>query len=204
MPRRVLLLLVACLCIVPVADAAGGTDLAIAKRAQLRLSDLPIGWSQSAGTSTRSGCFDGPVQANSPTAYVQSGKFQNSTNVVNASSSVAVFANAAAARRALVGLSNRSVFTCYAKALAKVLPSGGATLSSFDGGPLVFGRVGDRVRAFRYGAAIKKGTASGTITFDYVFVVRGRVLISGGFVDEAAPLATADERGVFAKVIARV
>jgi hypothetical protein len=144
------------------------------------------------------------VQAGHPTADLRSSRFQNPTNIVNASTSVAVFPDAAAARSALVRLSRTSVFACYGKALATALPAGGATLTRFQGGPFAFGRLGDQLRAFRYGAAVKKGSATGVVTFDFVFVVRGRVLISGAFVNEGLPLAVAGERGVFANVLARI
>jgi hypothetical protein len=184
--------------------AVPGGDVALAKRLRLRLSDLPFGWSQSPGASAPSGCFDGPVEAGHPTAYLLSNRFQNPSNIVNVSSSAAIFPSAAAAQRALVDLTKPNVFACYGKALATALPPGGATLTSFRGAPFAFGRLGDRSRAFRYGALIRKGSTSGVVSFDFVFAVRGRVLISGAFVNESVPLAPAGERGVFAKIVARI
>jgi hypothetical protein len=208
MPRRLLALLallaVASVASATIAQAATPSgDLALAKRLRLRLTDLPFGWQQSPGASAPSGCFDGPVQAGHPTAYLRSARFQNPTNIVNVASTVAVFPTAAVARRALAAVSKKTVFACYGKALATSLPAGGARLASFQGAPFAFGRLGDELRAFRYGAQVTKGSNSGTITFDFIFVLRGRALISGAFVNESYPLAPAGERGVFANVLAR-
>ena len=188
----------------PNRSSSNAGDVSIAKRVAFRVTDFPAGWSQVPDGSKDTGCFSGPLKRNSPTAFVRAKRFSSGENGTDAYQTVIVYGSSAGARRALSAVTSPSVFACYKAKLPGVLSTVGLKVESFAGGPLSFDQLGDVVRAFRYKVSVSKSGQKDALFLDYVFVRRGRVLVSSGFTQASSEPDVYTEHATLAKVTARI
>jgi hypothetical protein len=211
-PRRTALALAVAVCAAVAAQQgtavsharSDSDDLALAKRIVLRVADFPAGWSGKPDSSKDSGCFTRPLKAKSPTAFVLSQRLTSHDQSEESSAIVVVYPSTAIARRALAAATTPAPFACYRSKLPAQLALDDITLSSYTGGSVPFGAVGDTALAKRYAIGLKKGGATGTLYTDYIFVRRRRVVIATFFAEEATRPLLTDEQTVLAKAVARV
>jgi hypothetical protein len=188
----------------PTLAASNSTDVALAKRIGYRVTDFPAGWSQVPSSSKSTGCFEGPLRKNSPTAFVDGARYSTGENGIDAYQTVVVYGSPAGAKRALASVSANTSFACYRGKLPAILAPAKLKLESYTGGPMSFDPLGDTLRAFRYKAAVSLGKEKDALYLDYIFVVRGRVLISFGFTQGSVEPGVYTEHAILQKVIARV
>jgi hypothetical protein len=184
-------------------SSSESSDAAIAKRVVLRVTDFPAGWSRTPDGAKDTGCFSGALKRHSPTAFVEGPRVSTGENGTDASQSVVVYGTRAGARRALTAVTASSVFACYRAKIPAILKPAGLKMESFTGGQLSFDRLGDVLKAYRYKVALSKSGDKAALFLDYVFVLRGRVLVSTGFVGAFTEPDVFVEHSVLAKVVAR-
>jgi hypothetical protein len=183
--------------------ASNPGDAAIAGRVAFRASDFPSSWSATPpGKDT--GCFTGPAKKLAATGFAASQRFASGDGGTVASEFIVVYRDVASARRGFDTVTAPAPFACYRAKLTGLMAASGFTLDSFARAPLAFAALGGVVRTYRAIAVIGKGGQSDRLYLDYIAVVRGRVLVSAGFVRQSRAPEVRIEHAVLAKVAARM
>jgi hypothetical protein len=163
--------------------SGGGSDLTLAKRALVRLDDLPGGWTEDGGTVTRLRCgaFHPFLGAS---ALVRSTRLTQDHSGVQ--ERIAVFPSAAIARRELVRLDSRTAAGCLRREVRRRVseeaggPAGPAELVRAE-------RLGPGAQARRYVSTSVSSYGKVVGYIDAVHVVAGRSLAALVFVSGPSP-----------------
>ena len=167
------------------ARATAVADATTARRAVLRLADLPGGWTASDPGSTRkpSACAGIKQARAAVTARRNSQDFDHSPNHV--SHTVYLYADVKRARSAYAKLTSAATRTCVSAETRTKLEATLDTVGAVRATTLKIARVGDQSTADRYALDYRAdGGATATVTVTLVYVREGRGLSLLALVDE--------------------
>jgi hypothetical protein len=180
-------------------SARTNTDQANARRAVLRLSDFPSGWTAKPSHAT---CR--LVDRDGATGFASSARFDRGQQAT-VKSVAAVFPTSALARTRLGDSVRLNHSGCIRSAALKSLGKD-ITITRLSGSPLSFGRYGDRTSAKRIDLTIRAKSDGSTITlhYDLVFVLQGRTVAGFAFQARGFHFGRSLERSLARAVAARM
>ena len=179
----------------PPRSRQSASDVTLAKRALVRITDFPESWREESGTATKLRCALDPYEG--ATAFVRSRRltFERS----NVQEQVALYATEAAARRALRRLDSRAATGCLRREMRRRMseesggPAGPAELVRAE-------RLGPQAHARRYvsTSVSSYGRVDGCV--DAVHIRVGRALAAVAFVSRPGP----PDEALYSRVVALV
>jgi hypothetical protein len=184
------------------------TDRQVARNAQLRLTDFPAGWLQSATAqaTSRSPCQSVEGAKAATSARGTSHDFSNRRDVPAAYSAVYVYADASTAGRWFDELSSTATGKCLARVLAKALPSAGN--EEITTRRVAIKAVGDQRAEARLTIPVSADGSSRDLNADLVFVRVNRAVAILTLLDTVGrfdqTLATGLTRAVADRLSARL
>jgi hypothetical protein len=201
-------------------DGGGGGALSAedetARAVNMRLNDLPsgAGWERLPAGIDQEGdeadrrfadCMDRPPPETLRVAVADSDDFSTRTGINRASSTVQVMRTEDIARDDFAALATDRAVECLKARLDDQLerdegpvPAAGTTLERID-----FPPFGDDTAAFRYRADAGQGGQTVSLVVDLVFVRKGRLEISAGFVSSGQAVPATVQREAVEKMVAR-
>ena len=168
----------------PPPNGGTGADEARAKAAAFRLADFPQGWKVDGAYKPRTGCReyeDGLTEtARIVTAFTKE-------DIVDADSTVLVFATEAEARTAFARLDSRELRTCYQRDVARKsrsvdeVRSGKATFGDITVAPVASRDYGDETAALQLVVELRQDGINIRLQSDSVIVRRERAVLIANF-----------------------